>query len=484
MINMLKNVRFASFITGALLIMVAFFMLFPAFTDIYFQHSPQSFFEGALITSCFALIFIKVGKIEHIENVSMSIITTIVWVAVSIFSCIPIFLETDLTITDAIFESVSGITTTGATVLSNIEKYTHGILLWRTLLHFFGGAGIVLTGILIFPIFKNVNLNAILSSELHNDTLSMQRNVFYNPLKTAILIFAIYLILNLLCFISYLSVGMPLFDSICHAMSTVSTGGFANYDKSIGFYNNSKIEAVCCIFMILSAIPFGSYAHLPKKISLTDQGKFYLKFVVLSCTFSTIAIFINEPKDGFPLSEVIRSGFFNTISFTSTTGFFTSDYGSMHYMWVIGGFIMLVGGCSQSTSGGMKISRFMIAIRSVKNTTLSSFNPEVIKVLIFDGSTIEQKVIMETFSYMFLYLFTTAIAAALVSMTGLDFSSSVSSAIASISNSGFGFGSVSENYSSLTGTAKIILSCTMIMGRLENLILSVLFIFIMDPKQR
>lgn len=276
----LQVLRSIAFIVGIFLLLFGVAMLIPAITNNYLGYEWKNFLVGFIVTCTFSAIFILLGKLNRVHGMpAIFAITSCTWIALSLFAAIPFYLDS-LSYIDALFEAVSGITTTGATVLSYIEQQSPGILLWRAMLHGIGGFGVITVGIAIFPIFKVLSLNNLLYSE-YSDALKRK---LPHTRSVVIHIAEIYYCLILLCIFSYYLAGMPLFDAVCHGMSAVSTGGFANYNDSIGYYNNPILEVITIIFMILGSLPFLSYLKIIRRLDVCydEQVSYFIKIVVIS----------------------------------------------------------------------------------------------------------------------------------------------------------------------------------------------------------
>ncbi len=256
----MRTLRSILFIIGIFLLLFSVTMIIPIFVD----GKRIIFISGFIITCLSGIVCILLGKVNKLHGISLVFMTTsCIWIVLSLFAAVPFYFN-NYSYVDSLFEAVSGITTTGATIVKSIELEPRNILLWRAMLHSIGGIGIITTGIAVFPMFKNFSINSFLYSEYSDAT---KRNL-PNIRSVVLDITMIYYGLILLCMFCYYLAGMSLFDSICHGMSTVSTGGFANYSNSIGHYNNSIFESITMTFMILGSLPFLSYLRNMKHFSV------------------------------------------------------------------------------------------------------------------------------------------------------------------------------------------------------------------------
>lgn len=277
----LQTLRSIVFIVGIFLLLFSLAMLIPAITNKCLSYEWKNFLAGFIITCTSGVIFILLGKLNGMPAIFA--ITSCTWIALSLFAAIPFYFD-NLSYVDALFETISGITTTGATIFNDIEKQSPGILLWRAMLHGMGGFGVITLGIAVFPMFKILSLNNLLYSEYSDAT----KRKLPNTRSVVIHITAIYYGLILLCIFSYYLAGMPLFDAICHGMSAVSTGGFANYNDSIGHYNNPMLEVITIIFMILGSLPFFSYLKIIRQLDICydEQVSYFVKIAIVSSLFA------------------------------------------------------------------------------------------------------------------------------------------------------------------------------------------------------
>tara|TARA_B100000575_G_scaffold275809_1_gene260736 strand:- start:780 stop:1907 length:1128 start_codon:yes stop_codon:yes gene_type:complete len=369
---------------------------------------------------------------------------------------------------------MSGITTTGSTIISNLNEMPKSILLWRAILQWLGGIGIIIMAITLMPL---MNVGGMQLFKISNTDSS--EKILPKSKEIALRLIYIYLSLTILCLITYKIFGMNLFDSLTHSMTTIATGGFSNYNESIGFFNSVSIEISSMIFIILGSLPFIAYIKFingNREIFVKDsQIKFFLGVIIFSIIILTIYLLIIS-SDNLNL----RSIFFNVISILTGTGYVNAEFdgwGSFALVIFLG--LMFIGGCAGSTTCGVKIFRIQILYLFVSNQLKKMIYPKGIFVLKYDQNPIDNKFIASIISFIYLYLVLFFCLTALLSLTGLDFITSISGAATSISNVGPGLGSIigpNGNFSTLPDISKWILSFGMILGRLEIFAILVLFL--------
>ena len=395
----------------------------------------------------------------------------------AIFGSLP-FLLSDQTfsISDAFFESMSGITTTGATIISDLDNSAKSILLWRAIMQWLGGIGIVVMAITILPLLK-VGGMQLFKMEGPDTT----EKILPRTIEVATIIISTYIILTVFCGFIYWMFGMSIFDSVCHAMTTIATGGFSTHNDSIGFFKNSNIEVAASIFIILGSIPFISYLKFSqgnKKIFFQDvqiRGLIYLLSVSIIIMFFYL-LFINYESSLF---DKIRISSFNVISILSGTGYVTDDFGLWgKFSLIFFLFLMFIGGCAGSTACGIKIFRLQMLLIFLKNQIKKLIYPNSVIITKYNNLKISDDFIRSVIIFIFSFLFIFLIIAMLLSISGLDFVTSISGAASSISNVGPGLGDIigpDGNYKDLPDLSKWILAAGMLLGRLELFAVLVLF---------
>ena len=376
------------------------------------------------------------------------------------------FVLSGITIVDSVFESISGVTTTGATVLTALEDLPKSLLIYRQLLQWIGGMGLIILVVAIMPSF------GIGGSQLFKmDAPGFDSSEKLTPTirESAAALWKIYIGLTVLCLISYVLAGMDTFDAVSHALSTVSIGGFSTYDQSIGFFNNVYIEIVCIMFMLLSATSFSlhyySIFHGKRLKHFYDPELrfFFLVILGIIIIISFYYLIINN----LDLSS-LRYIIFQTISIVTTSGFVTGEYslmpGFVPFLLLVGAFI---GACSGSVGGGLKAWRVLIIINQAKKEITKIIHPSAVVTTKIGKKVIDASISEKVWGFFTVYVITFIMLLMLVLSSGLDFESAFSAVGATLNNLGPGLGAVSENYGSLTTMTKITLCFAMILGRLE-----------------
>ncbi len=468
---------------GIALVFNAIFMLFSALTAMInnFDSSFSSLLLSSIITfatGLFPLIFVR--KYEDINLKEGFFIIVFSWLLSCMFGMLPYVLwGGEFTVINAWFESVSGYTTTGATILNDIEILPKGLLMWRSSTHFIGGLGVVIFMLLILPSVSTFRMRL---SKMEISTLSKD-NYKFKTQQIIRVITSVYVGLAILETVLLFVAGMSLFDSINHAFSTVSTGGFSTKNLSIMAFDSFAIELIITIFMLLSGLHFGLVYSLifqrNGKIFRSPVIKFYLLLVLVSFLFIAIDIKIGGNVETWGMA--FRQSMFQSVSIASTTGFATADtsvWPSISIMILV--YLSLQCACSGSTTGGLKSDRIYIWWRSLSVQMKKMLHPKAIIPVRIGNTIIEQETINSVNLYIALYLFIVFIGATLLSALGVDFVDAVTSSIASMGNVGPGFGSVGSlgNFSEIPGVGKIILTGQMLMGRLE--IYPLLLIFVIN----
>ena len=473
----MSNYKTVFFTLGILQIILGAFMFVPIIVQFIYSEIDSSFFGASIVTIVFGALFF-LANIDHDRKVNLQqafLLTALSWLSVAVFGSLPfIFSSMEMSITDAFFESMSGITTTGSTIISNLENAPKGILLWRAILQWLGGIGIIVMAITLMPIMNvgGMQLFKISSNDSSEKILPKSKEI-------ALRLIYIYSALTAVCAISYWVFGMGKFDSLTHSMTTIATGGFSNYNQSIGYFNSIYIEISSMIFIILGSIPFIAYIKFlngNKKIFTNDtQIKSFLKIIILSIIIlSFYLVLTNNENYSF------RSIFFNTISILTGTGYVNAEFDSWgSFPITIFLALMFIGGCAGSTTCGVKIFRIQILYLFILNQLKKIIYPKGVFLIKYDQNSVDEKFIASIISFIFFYFVIFFILAALLSLTGLDFITALSGAATSISNVGPGLGPIigpNGDFSSLPDISKWVLSVGMILGRLELFAILVLFL--------
>ena len=475
----MSNYKTVFFTLGVLQIILGLSMIAPILTQFFYDELDSGFIGSGLVTIIFGVLFV-LSNLDHDKKISLPqafLLTTLAWLSVAIFGSLPfIFSDTSLNLTDAFFESMSGITTTGSTIITNLNDTSKSILLWRGMLQWLGGIGIVVMAITLMPLMNIGGMQLLNVSTNDNPEKILPRSK-----EIAMRLILIYSVLTFVCALFYKIFGMSFFDSIVHSMTTIATGGFSNYNESIGYFDSSLIEYTSMIFIILGSIPFIAYIKYingDKKIFFNDsQIKTFLKIVIFSILIMYLYLFLKDQR--FQEAE-LRAISFNVISILTGTGYVTqnfSQWGQFPLIYFL--ILMFIGGCAGSTTCGIKIFRVQILFKFISIQLKKIIYPRGIFKIRYDQNNIDEKFLTSIISFIFLYIMIFFIITALLSTSGLDLTTSISAAATSISNVGPGLGDIigpNGNFSNLSDFSKWILSLAMILGRLELFAVLVLFI--------
>jgi len=473
----MSNYKTVFFTLGILQIILGIFMLIPLIAQFFYKEIDSSFFGASIVTIIFGTLFF-LSNLDHDKRLNLQqafLLTALSWLSVAIFGSLPFFFSSvEFSFTNAFFESMSGITTTGSTIISNLEMMPKGILLWRAILQWLGGIGIIVMAITLMPI---MNVGGMQLFKISNTDSS--EKILPKSKEIALRLIYIYSCLTLLCALSYNVLGMSVFDSLTHSMTTIATGGFSNYNESIGFFNSFSIEISAMVFIILGSLPFIAYIKFlngNKKIFFSDiQIRTFLKIIMVSIVILSIYLSLNSSTE-VNLSSV----FFNVISILTGTGYVNAQFdnwGGFPLVLFLG--LMFIGGCAGSTTCGIKIFRIQILYSFISNQLKKIIYPKGVFVLKYDQNPVNNKFTASIISFIYMYLVIFFLITTLLSLTGLDFVTAISGAATSISNVGPGLGSIigpNGNFSSLPDVSKWILTLGMILGRLELFAILVLFL--------
>lgn len=452
-----------------------------AISLIYKENDLESFMLSAGMTTLAGILCLLIGKggEKKLSRRDGYIIVSLAWIAFSFFGMFPFLLSGYVTNpADAFFETMSGFTSTGATILNNIDSLPHGLLFWRALTQLFGGLGIVFFTIAVLPIFGMGGLQ-VFAAEASGPT---HDKVHPRIGVTAKWIWTFYAVLNGLLIILLMFGGMDLFDSACHAFATTSTGGFSTKQASVEFYNSPYIEYVIGIFMFISGINFTLYLLLlnrkVKKVIHDDELKFYFMSVLFFTLFIAVWLFQSTPMDA---EECFRKAFFQVSSLHTSTGFVTADYMTWApILWGMLTIVMVIGACAGSTTGGMKCIRVLILSKIARNEFKHILHPNAILPVRVNKQVISPTIQSTVLAFTFIYaLILIASTLAMMGM-GVGFLESIGTVISSMGNMGPGLGLCGPAYSwsALPDASKWLLSFLMLIGRLE--LFTVLLLFCPD----
>ncbi len=473
------DMRPVGYVIGILVVFLGLTMLAPLAVDFGQGNGHWPVFATSaaitIISGGFLALASSNGTHIGLDIQKTFLLTTLVWVALSVFAAIPFILGfTNANLVDAIFEAVSGITTTGSTVFNELDKMPKGLLLWRGILQWLGGIGIIVVAMVFLPELRVGGMQIFRAEGF--DTLG---KILPRATTIAFQISIIYVGITMACGLSYVLAGMNFFDAVVHAFTTVATGGFSNYDGSFSVFS-WKVEYVAILFMILSALPFVRYVQL-----INGQGTAVLKdpqvktFILLIILLVLLSTFVLSIQLNLSFELVFRKALFNITSILTGTGYASTNY----MLW--GGFLVsllffvgLIGGCAGSTTCSVKIFRYQIVFASIASQLKRIHSPNGVFIPRYQGRQINDDILNSVLTFFVVFFASLGILAVLLSLTGLDLITSLSGAAAALANIGPGLGETigpDGNFSSLSDTAKWLLIVGMLIGRLELMAVYILF---------
>ena len=467
------DLRPVGYVIGLLVAILGLAMFLPMLVDMvegnghwpaFLQSAILTVLTGGLVAlSCHS------GKGSGLTIQQTFLLTTGVWLALPMFGALPfLFGATEARLVDAFFEAMSGLTTTGSTVFSGLDEMPRGMLLWRGLLQWLGGIGIIVVAMVFLPELRVGGMQIFRSEGF--DTFG---KILPRATEISSRISVVYLALTALCALAYVMTGMTAFDAIVHSMTTIATGGFANYDASFGAFTAGS-EYVSVVFMMLAALPFVRFVQLTagsaQPLFKDSQIRaFFMTAAVIVAMILTWQILARDVQT----EEGFRKVLFNSVSILTGTGYASADY----MMW--GGFPVavlfftgLIGGCAGSTACSIKVFRYQLLFSSIKAQVLAIQQPRGVFTPRYDGRRVDEDVLNSVMSFFVFFTVTLGVLAVLLGMTGLDFTTALSGAAAALANIGPGLGDIigpSGNFASLNDTAKWLLAAGMLIGRLELL---------------
>ncbi len=467
----MDNLKSSLYVIGNLLVFFSLYSLIPALYDYITLGTDWAVFSLISIVCLFTglnISFTFKNKNKEVEVLSAFLLTFISWLILTIIGAIPFYIgSTNLSFINSFFESMSGLTTTGATVIQDLDNTSKSILLWRAMLQWLGGIGIIVIAIAIFPILKIGGMQLF-----QTEFSSKDEKVLPRTTKIATGIGLVYLMLTLFCTFFLYSTGVEAFDSLAHGMTIIATGGFSTKNMSIGFFDSVYTELVTIFFMLISSLPFillfqalkGNIFDLFKN----SQVKFFLIFVGL---ITIIVMFWLKKYYEVDYIQSLRISSFAVVSIATGSGFSTYDFSVWGtFTTILFLFIMLIGGCSGSSSCGLKIFRVQILLRSSLILIKKIIQPRGIFIPTYNTREIDQEVLNSVTGYFFLYLITFSTLTLILSFDGQDVLTSLSGAAAAIANVGPGLSEMigpANNYSEINDLSKFFLCLGMLIGRLE-----------------
>ena len=463
---------------GILLVVFSLSFLPPIIITIIFNESNYEafFYPFLFLFSVGGIIWFFTKQKKLTLNISDGfVVTTLFWIVLAIAGSLPFYLF-GLDIISALFESVSGITTTGATTIVGLDDMPKSILLYRQLLQWMGGMGLIILAVAVMPAF-GIGGGQLYKMELPGSHVNQKLTP--RIADSAKALWKIYVGLTLVCCILYLITGMGVFDAISHSLSTVAGGGFSTHDENIGFFNNGFVETICIVFMLLSAASFAVhysaiFGGKPLKYIYDSEFRFFLSVVFIISAIVFIFLYLSNSYADVYLA--LESAIFHTVSIVTTSGFTTENFslwpGFLPYLLLVGAFM---GACSQSVGGGIKAWRVLIMMNQAYKEILKTIHPNAVFSSKIGVKVIDAKIAERVWGFFSIYVFIFMFLLLAMLGTGLNFESSFSAIGATLNNLGPGLGEVSRNYLEVSDLGKLILCFAMILGRLEIFTLLVLF---------
>lgn len=479
------NIRLVSRIWGALLLIEALFMAISWGVSSYYAEPDQhALLVSTIATASIGLLGVLIGlrAPSSIGIKESYLIVASVWVVLSWLGMLPFYLSGYIPdFTDAYFETMAGFTTTGSTILTDIEALPHGLLLWRSITQWLGGMGIIVLSLAILPMFGLGSMQ-LYTAEVTGPTYEKLRPRIED---TAKILWGIYVLLTLILGVILWWCKMDVFDAVCHAMTTVASGGFSTKNASIAAFNSPLIEYVIIVFMMLTGINYSLLYYVLfrgqiRRLYHDEETRFYL----LSMVFFTVLILSGLVIQGvarhehMDFSEMFRHAFFQVVALISSTGFSTSDYVSwMPAMTLLCLLLLLPGGSAGSTSGGIKWIRLIVLLKNARYEFRRMIHPNAVLPVKINGRIISTGVVDNVFAFVTIYIGLICLGSFVMSVLGVDFEQSIGAAVTTMSNMGPGLGASGPagNFAHFPALAKWLMSLLMLIGRLE--IFTVLFLF-------
>ena len=469
-------------IVGLLLIISSLIMIPPIFVGMIYQDGDiRPFIQGSIILFIIGslLLFIFRKAKSDLKIRTGFIVVGLSWFIIGVSSAIPFYFAQalNLSIVDAVFEAISALTTTGATIITHLDGLPHSILIYRQLLQWLGGMGIIVLAIAILPMLRIGGMQMFKA-----ETPGPMKDQKLTPriTETAKTLWYLYLGITVVCALAYYMAGMNLFDAIGHAFATLATGGMSTHDASIGYFNNSLIELISIIFMLIAGINFASHfiawRSASMKVYLNDtEIKLYISVVIAAFFLTSIVLVLNG---SYPtLYESIRHSAFQVVAMATNTGFATENISTMP--WMLPLFLMLlgtIGACAGSTSGGIKLIRLILLYKLSIRELYRLIHPHGKFIIKLDGKTVNYRVLDSVSAFILQFMFLLAVFTLILMTLGEDVTTSATASLSALANLGPALGDASSNYASLNDGSKWILALVMIFGRLEIFTIFILFI--------
>ncbi len=477
------NTRMVFRTMGALLLIEAVFMTMALFVSLWYGEADSGvFLLSTIITLLAGVIGLLVGRRAESRMGEREgyVIVAMVWVVFSAFGLLPYYLSGQVpSLTDAWFESMSGFTTTGATIIPDLEVITHGLLFWRSLTQWIGGMGIIVLSIAILPIF-GLNGMQLYAAEVSGLTYE---KVSPRIADTAKMMWSIYVLLTVTEVVALWLCGMDMFDAVCHSFSTIATGGFSTHNNSLEYYDSAAIHYTVTFFMFISGINFVLLIYLLRGMTRyffkDEELRWYSVAVAMFAVLLTVGLYVARPGwSGVEMERAFRDSIFTVISSMTSTGYTISDY--MYWpvvAWVVIFFLMLTGACAGSTAGGIKWVRLAIIMKNGVAEFQRRIHPNAIIPVKLNEKAVPQQTINNIMAFLIFYVFIIVVTVVIFCATGVDFDEAIGSAVSAIGNVGISIGQFGPagTYAGFPMVAKWVMSFVMLIGRLE--IFTVLLLF-------
>jgi len=475
----LSDFRPIFLVNGILLLIVAAVMLLPALVDYIAGNRDWKVFALSAVATGFiggALFLTNRGYNETLSLRQTFLFTATSYFVIAAFTAVPLYLaQLEMSYVDAIFEVVSGFTTTGSTVMTGLDNMPPGILLWRALLQAMGGIGIVVLTLAILPTLQIGGMQLFRTESSDRMDKMLPRTT-----QIAATITSVATALTLLCAFCYYMAGMNGFDALCHAMATISTGGFGTYDASLAYFNSATIESIAIVFMCAGSLPLLLYyqAFRGHGSVFWKDSQVRLFFLIVGGVTAIITLWLVTHTE-MTLLTALRNALFTVVTIISTTGFVTVDYSAWGaFPLTVFFMLIVVGGCTGSTAGGIKVFRYQIFYQTAKAQIMRLLQPHGVFVPRYNRKPVSEEVSASVMSFFLLWAFLFMVLTVAVSYYGFDFLTSMSAVAQAMANVGPGLGPVvgpAANFASLPDGAKLLLAFAMILGRLELFTIIVLF---------
>jgi trk system potassium uptake protein TrkH len=474
------NFKVVFYTIGLLLVVLGACLLLPLLCTMYYgEGDAHAFYLSAIITVFSGLGLAHLCKTQdEISNREGFAIVALSWVAFSLFGALPYCFSTPAhTYTDAFFETMSGFTTTGSSIFTNIEAHTKGLLFWRSITQWLGGMGIIVLSLAILPIL-GIGGMQLFKAEVPGPTSD---KLTPRVKDTAKILWGVYVLLTALETILLMIAGMPPYEALCHSFTTLSSGGFSPKNTSINHYDSSAIHLIITFFMLCAGVNFSLHFKFLKgrfkEVFRDGEFKTYCMVFSIFVLFLFCDLLLSKTANSSPLIQ-LRDAAFTTASLLTTTGFATADY----ELWplfsqFIAFLLMFIGGCAGSTGGGIKIIRNMIVLKFSYQQFYQLIHPKAILQMKIDTQVVKNPVLFGVLGFLVLYISSFAVGTLIMSGTGLDFTTAASATASCLGNIGPGLGSVgpTENFAHISTIGKWVLSFLMLLGRLELFTVLILF---------